>query len=259
MRSRKIPISAPGKDVRLQPKDFSTVLAAIPEDCVLIGGQAVAWWAERFGIKAIVDGREQEVTSRDIDFWQPGRFTPNSVGIKTNPGTAGSPCNDNSRWRSRSQSWREKTALEMLHTVPGLDSINPSSVAVLENVSSEDRKRKLLVLSPVSLVLTKLHGLRHFPQDDRQDLLHLKVSLSASKAFITELLRESARMALWNCNRRIEAHRQRPNRILEQFHNFEILSGVPIEQIQSEGRKVKSDDRDKLRRFVNIQWPRVTA
>ena len=62
-----IPVS--DKDAKLKPSDFLTILRAVPADCVLIGGQAVAWWAERYGIKAVVKGKDQEVTSRDIDFW----------------------------------------------------------------------------------------------------------------------------------------------------------------------------------------------
>jgi hypothetical protein len=53
-------IPVPDKDAELKPGDFSAVLEAVPAECVLIGGQAVAWWAGRYGIKAVVEGREQE-------------------------------------------------------------------------------------------------------------------------------------------------------------------------------------------------------
>jgi hypothetical protein len=60
----RIPVA--DKDAKLRPIDFLEVLRIVPEDCVLVGGQAVAWWAERYGIKPVVEGKEQEVTSRDI-------------------------------------------------------------------------------------------------------------------------------------------------------------------------------------------------
>jgi hypothetical protein len=80
----------------------------------------------------------------------------------------------------------KKTTLEMLHSVPGLDSANPLNTAVSEEFQSEPGKQKLLIMSPVSLVLAKLHALRHFPQKDRQDLVHLQASLEASKTFIAD-------------------------------------------------------------------------
>jgi len=67
MRIRTGPIPTPDQDAKLKPNDFSDVLWAVPSDCVLIGGQAVAWWAARFGLKSVVGSQEHEVTSRDID------------------------------------------------------------------------------------------------------------------------------------------------------------------------------------------------
>ena len=84
--------------------------------------------------------------------------------------------------------------MEILHAVPGLDSNNPLTVAVSEEVRAALGKGKLLVMSPVSLVLAKLHALRHFSQDDRQDLVHLRVCLDASTQFIRETLTQHTRL-----------------------------------------------------------------
>ena len=37
-------------DVKLRPHDFLAVLKSIPDGCPMIGGQAVAYWANRYGI-----------------------------------------------------------------------------------------------------------------------------------------------------------------------------------------------------------------
>ncbi len=60
-----MPVPEPG--IKLKPVDFVEVLHHIPESCILIGGQAVAWWAERYQLK--LEGVEKEITSQDIDFW----------------------------------------------------------------------------------------------------------------------------------------------------------------------------------------------
>jgi hypothetical protein len=156
----------------------------------------------------------------------------------------------------------KKTTLEILHAVPGLDSNNPMTAAVPEKIKTTDREQTLLVLSPVSLVLVKLHALRHFPQEDRQDLAHLRVSLAASRAFITEALKQSARLALWNCNRLIDIHRHQPTRQMEQKHGFLILDAIPIESIKAAAQargNLLEEDRTRLQKFVRIQWPRVVG
>ena len=69
MKLRRVPLPEVNKSGRLKPKYFSEILRAVPYECVLIGGQAVVWWAERYGIKMEVRGKEQDITSRDINFW----------------------------------------------------------------------------------------------------------------------------------------------------------------------------------------------
>ena len=61
----------PQKDAGLgfSPFDFSHVIAGLPEGCPLVGGQAVAWWAGRFGIKIRKGEGFEPITSGDIDFW----------------------------------------------------------------------------------------------------------------------------------------------------------------------------------------------
>src|SRR5438045_1918185 len=56
----------PDPEARFKPEDFAEVIATVPEGCPLIGGQAVAWWAARYGLT----GKAGEgITSADIDFW----------------------------------------------------------------------------------------------------------------------------------------------------------------------------------------------
>jgi len=33
-------------DAQFTPWDFADIIAHLPDDCSLVGGQAVAWWAE---------------------------------------------------------------------------------------------------------------------------------------------------------------------------------------------------------------------
>ncbi len=248
-------------DAQFTPADFASVIAYLPDDCPLVGGQAVAWWADRYGIKVRVGDRERAVTSRDIDFWG-GRsdlvqlarhlhqrpFFPHEYEMTVWVGaieiTVGG----------------KQTVVEFLHTVPGLDTNNPENACVEQEYTHENLNKRLLILSPVSLVLAKLHALRHFDQKARQDEMHLKVSIEASKRFITELLRaKEAKEALWNCQRLIDCHQMKPSRRLEAQHRFNILEAIPIAEIQQESRNPEqpAEDQEKLKKFCTFQWRRV--
>src|ERR1039457_4466387 len=54
--------SAAGKRIFV-PSDFAAVIQHVPEECPLVGGQAVAWWAQEYSPS------DKPVTSCDIDFW----------------------------------------------------------------------------------------------------------------------------------------------------------------------------------------------
>lgn len=51
MTRRLVPLPKPDPEAKFKPGDFEELLRNIPGRCVLIGGQAVAWWAEKYAIK----------------------------------------------------------------------------------------------------------------------------------------------------------------------------------------------------------------
>lgn len=153
MKTRRVPLPEIDKSARFKPRDFADVVKVVPDSCVLIGGQAVAWWAERFRVKIQVGGQEQDVTSRDIDFW--GSHTDLVAIAAALKAPAAFP--DSRQMTAMVGAIAlslggRKTALEMLHSVPGIDKQDKFAVAIEETID----ERKLLVMSPVSLVLVKL-------------------------------------------------------------------------------------------------------
>ncbi len=154
----------------------------------------------------------------------------------------------------------QPTLVEFLHTIPGLDTNNPTTACVEQEYAEHSVKRRLSIMTPVSLVLTKLHALRHFNQETRQDELHLKVSIQAFRRFIMELVEaREVRLALWNWRRLVECHRTKPNRRLEKEHRFKILDAIPISEMrqESENPKQSMEAREKLKNFCRLHWPRV--
>ncbi len=46
---------------------------------------------------------------------------------------------------------------------------------------------------------------------------------------------------------------------MEQKHGFRILDAVPIDSIRAEAKQGSQEDRERLQKFLRIQWPRVTS
>src|ERR1017187_1830087 len=219
--------SAAGKRIFV-PSDFAAVIQHVPEECPLVGGQAVAWWAQEYCPS------DKPITSCDIDFWgfrddlttlaralRHKIILPHRYDMTTWVG--GIPMILNG----------EKTMVEFINTVPGLDAFSPEKVSVRQLFSAGTRQKKLLVLSPVSLVLAKLYALRAFDQTERQDELHLKVSLVTANRFIGQLLREAnIKQVLWNVERIIACSQNKPYKRLEAQHGFKVLSAIPMQQIR---------------------------
>ena len=239
------------------PSDFGEVIQKLPDECALVGGQAVAWWAQEYCPS------DKPITSCDIDFWG---FADDLNGLARALGqkpilphkyemtiwVGGIPLNLKG----------EKTLVEFVNTVPGLDAFNPEKVSVRQWFSTGAQPKKLLVLSPVSLVLAKLYALRAFDQTDRQDEMHLKVSLVTANRFIDQLLREAKiKQVLWNVERLIAGSQNKPYQRLEARHGFKILSAIPIQQIREAagGDNLPEEDRNRLRNFQKLRWPQVAG
>jgi hypothetical protein len=65
---------------------------------------------------------------------------------------------------------RTRSIAEFLHTVPGLDIVEPEKASINQDFSTSTFTRRIRVLTPVSLLPEKLHCLRHFSQEHRQDV-----------------------------------------------------------------------------------------
>ena len=103
--------------------------------------------------------------------------------------------------------------------------------------------------------------MRHFNQKDREDELHLRVSLQTSQNFIAELLlAQEIRMVLWNCERLILAHQLKPYRRLQRENKFDILSAIPVKDIQRgiSGRAQTQANRKRLANFLNFRRARLS-
>jgi hypothetical protein len=245
---------------QFQPADFWMVIQHLPECCPLIGGQAVAWWALRYNVCA---AGSEPITSEDVDFWG-GRDDLKEVarGLKVKPVFPHEY--EMTVWSGAIHFSIDgkRTLADFLHTVPGLEVLNPVKASSLVQYVAGGIDKKIQVLTPVSLIASKLHCLRHFSQEKRNDEQHLRICLQTARQFLAEILgQREIRPLFWNIERLISAHRFKPYRKLEQSLGFNLLEAVPVDEIRvaHESGDLSATDRERISRFLNQRWPQVTS
>lgn len=235
--------------------DCAQMLARAGEAIPLIGGQAVGWWALRFR-RQLPAEYSNPMTSRDIDFWadreqldlyatllQAKPHYPHQYEMTVLAGVIPIEING------------QRTSIEFLHTVPGLDVNDPDATTVLQEMDG----MRFRVLDPISLTCTKLHALRNFGQKDRQDLYHLRVCLAVCRPFTEEALRQSVQTGIWYCERLIRNCLRQNNPRLMERHQIEWKPSIPLPAIESlrTADALPARERERLKNFLEKRWSRL--
>ena len=176
-----------GVTVGFSLQQFSEVLKirdAAGQPYILIGGQAVNYWAERY---LAVDPQLEPLkpfTSEDIDFKggladvqriaRQLELTPSYPAKVQMTALAGT---------IPFQIGGLKANIEIVRRVPGVSG----SVEALA-VQSEWDGKTIRVLDPISLLACKLELMASVSQKNRHDLEHLKILLPCVRAFLGEFL-----------------------------------------------------------------------
>lgn len=175
-------------------RQFSAVLAirnAQGEPFVLVGGQAVNYWAERYLAREPELAPWRPFTSEDIDFkgeradvehiarqlqLPPGY--PPKVGLTALAGFV------------VFQVGELKSSIEVVRRLPGLPAASTPAIQV------EWEGKKIRVLDPISLLACKLELAATLSQARRRDVEHLRILLPCVRAFLRELLDQVERGTL---------------------------------------------------------------
>lgn len=183
---RDVPL---GLSVRFSLQQFSEVFKlrdASGSPYVLIGGQAVNYWAERYlevepQLKPL-----QPFTSEDIDFKgnvEDVRRIARQLGL-----TPVFPAKVAMTALAGVIPFRIggiESNIEVVRRVPGV-----SGTAEVTAVEAEWNGLSIRVLDPISLLASKLELVAKVPQKDRRDALHLTILVPCVRGFLEEFLRE---------------------------------------------------------------------
>jgi len=181
-----------GVTVGFSLQQFSEVLKlrdAAGQPYLLIGGQAVNYWAERYLATEPQLKSLQPFTSEDIDFkggsadvqriarqLELAAGYPPKVQMTSLAGVI--PFNIGGL----------KSNIEVVRRIPGVSG----SVEALA-VQAEWNGKTIRVLDPISLLACKLELVASISQEKRRDVSHLKILLPCVRAFLNEFLQQVER------------------------------------------------------------------
>ena len=153
---------------------------------VLIGGQAVNYWADRYLAVEPELQKLQPFTSEDIDFkgdredvqhiarqlaLSPGY--PPKVAMTALSGLILFPIGN------------VKSAIEVVRRIPGISDSRETPA-----IQTEWEGNTIRVLDPVSLLACKLELAATVSQEKRRDVVHLKIMLPCVRSFLGEVLEQ---------------------------------------------------------------------
>jgi len=170
-------------------QQFSEVLQIRDADgqpYVLIGGQAVNYWAERYLATEPQLRPLQPFTSEDIDFKGSSEDVqriaqqlklspayPPKVAMTALAGTIPFRIGD------------LKSNIEVVRRIPGV-SCSEDALAI----EAEWEGKTIRVLDPISLLACKLELSATVPQQKRRDVAHLRILVPCVRAFLNEVLQK---------------------------------------------------------------------
>lgn len=156
---------------------------------ILIGGQAVNYWAERYLVTEPQLKSLQPFTSEDIDFKggvddvrriaQQLELTPGYPAKVEMTALAGTIPFQVSGLKSN---------IEVIRRIPGVTG----SVDALA-IQAEWNDRIIRVIDPISLLASKLELTARVSQEGRRDVQHLRILLPCVRAFLNEFLQRVER------------------------------------------------------------------
>jgi hypothetical protein len=153
---------------------------------ILIGGQAVNYWAEHYLSAEPQLAKLQPFTSEDIDF-KGGHADVERIArqLELNPNYPATVEMTNLSGFIPFKIGDLKSAIEVVRRIPGLsDSVAAPAIQV------EWDEKTIRVLDPISLLACKLELAATVAQEKRRDVVHLKILLLCVRAFLDELLQQ---------------------------------------------------------------------
>lgn len=234
------------QELALTPDEIKEILASCTREVLLVGGQALAVWAQRYGV-ALPQILSAAVTY-DADFIGSARAARKLADALRPRGwrywqpTLDDPTPQTAKLSKRGEGERTLKQIDFLGSIVGLDTDRIRRRAV----TMYPYGRPLQVLHPLDVLESRLKNISALPSKrDRRSIAQARLALHVARCYLEEL-------AAAGDTRRLLKSIERIVRIAEDrslaavFHDYglEPLDAVPVEQVPSA-------------EFHERRWPQV--
>lgn len=240
-------------ELPLAPEEIREILESAEADSLLVGGQALALWAELYEV-SIPEELSQGI-SGDVDFIG-SAGAANALGEKLNSRERNSIGPKWKLYRVAPEDATPQTAklgmtvpalgvkeIDFLGSIVGLDTKDARDDAVEVTLSSG---KTIRVLHPIDVLRSRLHNLASLASKrDEHGYAQARLAISVVTAFLRQQAAEASKRELLDHVREIREIAL--DKSLAQVYyecGFDVLSCVPVEQIEGEN-------------FRRIRWPQI--
>ncbi|HEY5913978.1 MAG TPA: hypothetical protein VJA21_25600 [Verrucomicrobiae bacterium] len=217
------------------------VLAELDAPPLIVGGQAVNFWAEAFEEEEPELHQYQPFTSADLDLYRPDRTARGILSVRAGHIES-----------ERDPFGKAFTIVSRTFVIRG-GGASPLLVDELKMVSglllSEVKKSgvvvefsgvRLHVLTPIACLKAKLYNLANLDQSHRQDERHVRILILCTRAFIRRLLGESLatgklRLVLNSLEQLLSLTSRRQVVRTSRLHRIDLSAAVPLTELKGAG------------------------
>jgi hypothetical protein len=245
---------------KLTPDDLASLLSILQTaglDSVVVGGQAVNFWAYQYHQTSEEWSQLLPFASEDLDFFG-GKMEAiacaealqsNAIRTQVSLNTDFEPTPNAGvvLAQYRGQTLR----IDFLASVFGLNDAEIGGTAIIFQGKGSLQGLSLKVLNPILCLEGKLKCLRGLPQGSRQDLKHVKISLLCVREFLKEQCQADAPRSGLKLIERVTNSTITEDGLSAWYrHQVQIESAIPTDQLQG-------FTSEPWQRFHLIRWPQL--
>lgn len=174
-------------------KRLFEVLERLGHPCVLIGGQAVSYWARRYVDESPALAQMERIVpfvSKDVDFQgcrEACLAFARALGCRASVPGLRESFGSLLAGKFAVSVGGHFVEIEVLRKVPGLTEVEVAQLSVLDRVGGYGVR----VLNPAALIVAKAWNVANLPQEERWDAEQLYIMVPVVRLFLGQLLAEA--------------------------------------------------------------------
>jgi len=232
----------------ISPELLRRILGVLPPDTVLVGGQALAFWVDSYGIDRS-DSILHGAVSRDADFL--GRKPAINSILEAINGSYESFINDGSVLTALLGEVtipvdQEVIKVDVIHKMIGLDAEEVRSRAATVNVDGNP----VLVMNPMDVLISRVENLKYLEKKmTPESIEQARLSVSVVESYIKDFIRDSYRTGNW---------RKTLNAVEAVYRIGKSSAGSFVsKEFGIDFREAIPHDLIRNDKFQKIRWPQI--